>query len=563
MTQNEQFPDTSPSDAIAGYLVILVKSFGGTLDHAANAVLGPSSTTCEQGPTEPQPYEVVQNFISKTLAEMTDLINNRPRFAHGSPGDDLHGIGKAALTPEVKEAWRQALSDSTQTGNALDSIERLNHEFGRNIYVNEAARGTLHDLLYEGDTTALRSAATNPDAELSGRIQDLIVNTYHCEERPVPEMTAFVVEHHRRLLGRHRHVLAQREPGVIFFRGPPDPDIAAMFARAIAEAPKDDMLALINSLSEGAGETSYSNQRLVNKIYEAALGLLVTHPSYPRQFLDKLGLGLDVERVATTWTESEGISTSIKTMMELETIRPGACKTLNKILGISGFGRYSIDMLLDAHDAINNPPRSYVLVTTPQADWNGAFQSGLLDRLRNRLQALNPDIRLIPTELSSLRDIWHTARTLRSKGWGAADHLIFGAHGTPTASHLGKDWISTESTGSAEGSWHALSVLLQNIIKKDGTILMKSCSTGHGITSLAAHIANHSGRVTFAPDEELAVKTIRSKTDPVTGKILLEISYVTSRTQDPRPTLKFTPGNPIPERVNYPEDELWQPRSDR
>lgn len=541
MAQNEQ--SGFPPDTIADYLNTLTRSFGGgTLDHVGSAVLGPAVLAEKFAPKQPLPHEIVDDFATTTVDEMLELTK---RGVHTYDSRILDKLGQHALAkvPEIRNALQQALRDPNQAAAVIDALKPLefNSDYGQ--YVGGITKKLLDSLLYGGDKgEALQTAAGHTGSDASGKAQDLIISTYPWSKYDLPEMTAYVAQNHLALLDRF--ILTRRDPDIAW-NGMQN--TISTLTRAIGESSKDDMVQLMDSLSKGAGQ-GYGRGSEIVRIYGAALTRLDGREEYHKAFLDKFGV--DGERVAAAWKVGKAW-TNIRTMLALEAQRPGICRSLVNTLGICSFGRYTEKMLLEAHDALTDPPESYVLSVTAAADWNRAFEDNtLLERLRENYQIVNPDARLIPVELDSLDDIWRIARNLRSSGWNPADHVVFNAHGYPQFSHLGRDSISTANTDSAKGSWTALGVLLRNIVKKEGTILMESCSTGRGPASLAEHVANQSNRVTYAPEEVVVIDGMRVRIDPATRKPMLDVRFLTEK-GSPSPTLKFTPGEPKPERINY------------
>lgn len=87
-------------------------------------------------------------------------------------------------------------------------------------------------------------------------------------------------------------------------------------------------------------------------------------------------VGTNYEKIKESWMnygQSEHnrdfFGRNIDSIVDLERLRPGICKTLNQEFGIIFFGRYPVDVLIAQYDERNNTSMPYGAVIFPHSDW--------------------------------------------------------------------------------------------------------------------------------------------------------------------------------------------------
>lgn len=280
-----------------------------------------------------------------------------------------------------------------------------------------------------------------------------------------------------------------------------------------------------------------------------------------------VSLGLPRQEVVESWTIGYGNAgqpgykssqeirkNHVEIIKKLEKHRHGTVAALYQKLRIRNFERFPINMLRDVIDRIElgPPPNNYALYVQGTRSHNAAFrESDELSKLHNDATAL--DYLIVPMELNSEEDLEAIHETLTKAGWPAANTLVVHAHGRHTGITPGdyvgysrvrpepysiktQDIVSTSPDGPA--------ARLAQLVKPDGTIILRSCNaaTGHE-TSFASQLNQTTGRKVVAPSMTVSSKGIIVD-DQTTGLPTLMARYFNNNGEH-MPTVFPATGNPL------------------
>ncbi len=148
--------------------------------------------------------------------------------------------------------------------------------------------------------------------------------------------------------------------------------------------------------------------------------------------------GLNPGRTAVTWWANNPyhLGSNIGVLNDLEQRQPGAAKLLNERYGITVFGRYGVDALLNQynqHRLIESgqyKPKHSGIIVNAKADWNGALYNQA-DNIK-----LAQDHGFMFYEAGNTPELAR-AMLRHTRMVGAPQYRILGGHGTPDSIQLG------------------------------------------------------------------------------------------------------------------------------
>ncbi len=248
-----------------------------------------------------------------------------------------------------------------------------------------------------------------------------------------------------------------------------------------------------------------------------------------------LQYGID-EAIANEWIkewtsshETKGlfVRKNLEAVVRLENDKSGITKSLSEKYGITAFGRYPTEMLLEQLANEGNTERPYGIVLYPKDDWNGAFHQdeGVFRQFGIVLnQDPNLEKYLVRIyECGSKKDIAKALIEL-DKTYGNAHKISFaiiGGHGTKDSINFGG--------GSSKRNLLYSSDLHRSRVQKTGdffepeaTIVLVSCSTGQN-EGIAQTLTEKMGMKVIAPTVPTNVRKIIPKY--VNGKIDFIVEY--------------------------------------
>lgn len=162
---------------------------------------------------------------------------------------------------------------------------------------------------------------------------------------------------------------------------------------------------------------------------------------------------------------------------------------LYRSYGVRYFARYSDDMLEHMYENIEGSTRPTIFVTYPHHDGNGAFyrEGRVLDQLREHYNVVVYEVGDEGAFYTAVRDF--------GRRYGTTSTIIIAGHGNPGSIRLGSD----EETGMLDLSDEQEFRLLRSILRRSGTVILDSCSTGANEAAIGAMVSRVLGARLFAP----------------------------------------------------------------
>lgn len=217
---------------------------------------------------------------------------------------------------------------------------------------------------------------------------------------------------------------------------------------------------------------------------EANLELMAEGQKVLQSILERHNLPFEITYswVISGWNSADAVRENLKSIIELESKKPGAAKFLYKEFGIADFGRYPVDLLLKQYEEADNIKNPYGVVIFPRNDWNGAFyETGR--KLKSLLVGLeNHNFSLRVFECEGKFGVARALLKLNKKynppdGSGHKISLaIIGGHGTENSIQFGGKGESNslyleDLTGKGAQKTN-------KFFEENPTIILVSCSTG-------------------------------------------------------------------------------------
>jgi len=197
--------------------------------------------------------------------------------------------------------------------------------------------------------------------------------------------------------------------------------------------------------------------------------------------------------------------------------------------GIVYFARYPksvIDETYATLDPSYQHDKPLLLITFNKDDWNGAFYT-----VGRQLAKLTKGYRVVVTEVDG-EDAFYNTLSAISTSHGGVDTLIIGGHGEPNAICLGGDSEKQmlDLTDEQELA-NYVSCFVQN-----PTIILESCSTGKGNSSIGDLISRILNATLFAPESPFSH-----------SKYILDAHNIIKKVKYGVPSIKFENGTEITE----------------
>lgn len=255
---------------------------------------------------------------------------------------------------------------------------------------------------------------------------------------------------------------------------------------------------------------------------------------------------LDYDDLFKTWQETKDKDRSVEheiTIHELETERPGICKTLVKEFGIKNFDRYPMKVLIKQYDERNNLDIPYGIVIQPYSDWNGSFSSlrnwDLFEDLSKQLNDTGYTMRIFEAgnNIDLARALVNSNRKYGQKhkiafafigGHGTKDTIRFGEHALKGEYLREKlDWFDIVMGKGTQRTAH-------KFFEENPTIILRSCSTGaaNGIGQELSKIG-YGGTKVIAPDRSTSINSIKVSQDP-DGHLQFGVEYDEKDSKQPK-----------------------------
>lgn len=232
-------------------------------------------------------------------------------------------------------------------------------------------------------------------------------------------------------------------------------------------------------------------------------------------------------------TEAIFVRKNLEAAIQLETKQPGLAKFLSEKCGITAFGRYPVEMLIEQRENMENKERPYGIVLYPKDDWNGAFHADVevFQTLRRRLKE-DPklkDFLIRIYECGSKKDIAKALidldQTYRDShkisfaiigGHGTKDSINFGGESSPRNKLYSKDLHRSrvQKTG--------------DFFEPEAVIVLVSCSTGQN-EGIGQILSEKFGMKVIAPTVPTNIRRILPKF--VNGKIDIDVEYSKKNTE--------------------------------
>jgi len=191
--------------------------------------------------------------------------------------------------------------------------------------------------------------------------------------------------------------------------------------------------------------------------------------------------------------DSSDPQVSLSFAYALQTIGRQKAVALYDKAGIEYFVRYSPETLLAVYNNITSPKNEHkppLLVLFAKNDHNGAFiREGVM------LEKLSRYYRLIINEIES-RDEFHLSIRQASRKFGTPAAYVIGGHGSPSGIRLGRRRVSGYTLDTQDVG---LIRRLKDSVGRDPIVILVSCSTGQGSSSIGNLISSAWVARLFAP----------------------------------------------------------------
>lgn len=216
-------------------------------------------------------------------------------------------------------------------------------------------------------------------------------------------------------------------------------------------------------------------QNLVYRFFKDEIVDIIAEPNLSEEIADSL---LSEEYKALDFNETYN---TLHVCREIEAVQKGACKRINKLFGITHFGRYKPDFLLEQlTDWDNNDNANYGVILNPYGDWSNSFYESGDDSIKvseKIIKGVNKfGFKTRVVEAKNKEEFVMRQLGLREHFEKAGNFyfLVIGAHGSPRSFTLGKGLEGNVSVWDIPLLKKDLSKLYQPYMQ---TIFF-SCSTG-------------------------------------------------------------------------------------
>lgn len=249
-----------------------------------------------------------------------------------------------------------------------------------------------------------------------------------------------------------------------------------------------------------------------------------------RVFLGENGFSADL---VSSWIRADldprQIEENLLSVETLEKERPGIVNALNSEFGITLFGFYSKDVLVDQFDNRDNLETPYGIYLSARADGSGVFQTTRepIEKLAGEIKGKS-HLRIV--EAGSRLEVAKSLVRLDRK-YGSSNKIQFAVitgHGQKEDIQFGPRW--------RKGSLLTIQDLQGEGTKRSGeffvdhpTIILVSCSTGQE-GGIAQEISEKLGADVIAPDSLARIRSI--DVDFASGEPKFDASYFTFIYQD-------------------------------
>lgn len=242
------------------------------------------------------------------------------------------------------------------------------------------------------------------------------------------------------------------------------------------------------------------------------------------------------EKEAYEWTEDWAkhlntralfVRENLRAVLELESKEPGITTFLSKKYGITAFGRYPVEMLIEQKAKSENKDQPYGIILYPKDDWNGAFHEDIFvfKFLREQMND-DPNLKdfLIRVyECGSKKDIAKALIDLEKnyRGHHKISFAIIGGHGSKDSINFGGgDSVRTKLYSK---DFHRSRVQRTgDFFEPEATVILVSCSTGQN-EGIGQTLSEKMGMKVIAPNTPTNISRITPKWE--NGKIDFDVEY--------------------------------------
>lgn len=255
-----------------------------------------------------------------------------------------------------------------------------------------------------------------------------------------------------------------------------------------------------------------------------------------KPFIQKIGLklaeiGLDKfgfpkkeihEQTGKIECDPEYTADNIDTIFALEHEVKGISRWLMHNQGITHFGRYPTELLLDQLKFVDDTESRWGVIIFPYSDANGAFQENiiLLKRLREDVEKISSDGNPVRLRIVESKSLFSVSKILirLSRQYGPVSFGIVGGHGSKKSLVFGTDVPGGELRKKDVKENENLQELIRQIALPNARIVLESCLTGkkHGLAQSLSAL----GLDVAAPSKSIGLKSLEIKARK--DQILLE-----------------------------------------
>ncbi|MFA6552678.1 MAG: hypothetical protein WCT19_04240 [Candidatus Paceibacterota bacterium] len=254
-------------------------------------------------------------------------------------------------------------------------------------------------------------------------------------------------------------------------------------------------------------------------------------------FLEKVRL--PKTEILASWKVSRGankteyaVYQNLKTIIDLEKIRPGASEFLYDEFGIADFGRYPVELLMMQVDEFESLDLPYGVIIYPRNDWNGAFYEDK-DVLKDFMEELQGQFSLRVAECESKMDIARILIKL-NKHYNPDDGmghkislLILGGHGTEDSIQFGgRDERHSLFMNDLFGGGVQKT---NRFFEENPTIILSSCSTG-AEGGIGQELSKKFGAKVIAPKVPTNLRAIHGSKNRGQDKFRFNALYASGET---------------------------------
>lgn len=227
------------------------------------------------------------------------------------------------------------------------------------------------------------------------------------------------------------------------------------------------------------------------------------------------------ERNPSLRTVEHAISRNFMTICRIESQRPGSAKVLHDDFGITLFGRYDPDSLINQFDMRDDRSLPYGVALVSKDDYNGALYFDNYFALQNNLKGESL-IRIVEIgeKTNLVRSLIKLNRRYGPNGRDGhkISFAILSGHGSEKAIQTDSSSTLTVDDLIQFNRWEEI----QNFFAEDAVVIIPSCFTGVE-NGLAEHITKKLQRKTIAPDNECSINNF--EVQKVDGKLVFDVNF--------------------------------------